>query len=96
MVDLLSGEAVQAIQLDHNAEVVIYKIVVPAKWAGYNLDELIPTNQVEIIKWMRNGGDLPSEEPHFLVAGDQIYLRADADVIETMRTQLDARQEQKP
>ena len=93
VVDLLSGESVQAIRLDHNAEVVIYKIVVPVKWVGYNLDELIPTNQVEIIKWVRNGGDLSSEEPHLLAAGDQIYLRADADVIETMRTQLDARQE---
>jgi trk system potassium uptake protein len=96
VVDLLSGESVRAIRLDHNADVVIYKIIVPPKWAGYNLDELIPTNQVEIIKWLRNGGDLPPEEPHILVAGDQIYLRADADVIETMRAQLDAGQEQKP
>lgn len=96
VVDLLSGEAVQAIRLDHDADLVIYKIVVPAKWAGHNLDELVPMKQVEILEWLRNGGDLSSEEPHFLVAGDQIYLRADAEVIETMRNRLDSRQEQKP
>lgn len=96
LVDLLSGEAVQAIRLNHHADLVIYKIVVPAKWAGHNLDELVPMNQVEILDWMRNGCDLPSEEPHYLVTGDQIYLRADADVIETMRNQLDSKQKRKP
>jgi hypothetical protein len=84
------------LRLDDTVELVIYKIVVPARWAGHNLDELVPMNQVKTLNWMRNGGDLPSEEPHFLVAGDQIYLRADADVIETMRNRLDSRQEQKP
>jgi trk system potassium uptake protein TrkA len=103
VVDLLSGESVHAIRLDHTADVVIYKVVVPPKWAGYNLDELLPVGQAEIITWKRNGGDLPPGEAHILAAGDQIYLRADADMVETMRTQLDAgrarpddRQEQKP
>jgi trk system potassium uptake protein len=96
VVDLLSGEAVQAIYLNHNADLVIYKLEVPIKWAGHNLDELIPDGQGEILKWARNGGDLPAQEPHILVAGDQIYLRADAEVIEAMRNQLDSFQEQKP
>lgn len=96
VVDLLSGEAVQAIRLDPSADLVIYKIVVPAKWAGHNLDELVPMKKVEILEWIRNDGNLPSEESHFLVAGDQIYLRADADVIEAMRNRLESRQEGNP
>jgi NhaP-type Na+/H+ and K+/H+ antiporter len=95
-VDLLSGEAVRAIRLNHEADLVIYKIVVPAKWEGYNLDELVLMKEVEILKWTRNGDELPAEEPHFLVAGDQIYLRADADVIETMRNRLESSEEQIP
>jgi len=96
VVDLLSGEAVSAIRLDPNADLVIYKIAVPTKWAGHNLDELVPMNQVEILKWVRNGGDLPSGEPHILEAGDQIYMKTDTEVIETMRDQLDAKQEHQP
>jgi trk system potassium uptake protein TrkA len=95
VVDLLAGEAVRAIYLDHNADLIIYKLEVPAKWEGHNLDELIPVERSEILKWTRNGGELPTAEPHFLAVGDQIYLKADAEVIEAMRSRLDARQEQK-
>ena len=85
-----------AIYLDHSADLVIYKLEVPVKWAGHNLDELIPEGQGEILKWARNGDNLPVVEPHILVTGDQIYLKADSDVIEAMRNQLDSMQEQKP
>jgi trk system potassium uptake protein TrkA len=94
VVDLLSGEAVRAIRLDPNAELVIYKIVVPGRWAGKNLDELIPMDRVGILKWKRDGGDLPPGAPHLLAPGDQIYLNADAAVIELMREQLEARPEE--
>jgi len=96
IVDLLSGEAVKAIYLDHSTDLVIYKLEVPVKWAGHNLDELIPEGQGEILKWTRNGGDLPANEPHNLVAGDKVYLRAEAEVIEAMRNRLDSLLEQKP
>lgn len=96
IVDLLSGEAVQAIRLNHKADLVIYKILVPAKWEGHNLDELVPIEQVDILQWTRNGSDLDAKAPHILVTGDQIYLRADANLIETMRDSLDSREGQKP
>ena len=96
LVDLLSGEAVQAIRLDNNAELVIYRIIVPTKWEGHNLEELASKSQVEILKWFRNGGELPSEEPRILEAGDEIYLRADAAVIDTMRDRLDSKQDHQP
>jgi trk system potassium uptake protein TrkA len=95
IVDLLSGEAVKAIYLDPNTDLVIYKLEVPVKWAGHNLDELIPNTLCEIFKWARNGGDLPNNVPHILEAGDQIYLRADAEMIEAMRNRLDSLQEQR-
>jgi trk system potassium uptake protein TrkA len=94
VVDLLSGEAVRAIRLDPNAELVIYKIVVPERWAGQNLDEFVAMERVEILKWERNGDDLLPGGPHLLVAGDQIYLKTEADVIETMRNRLESRQGQ--
>jgi hypothetical protein len=85
----------EAIYLDPNTDLVIYKLDVPVKWAGHNLDELIPNAQCEIFKWARNGSDLSADEPHILEAGDQIFLRADAEVIEAMRNRLDSMQEQK-
>lgn len=96
VVDLLSGEAVRAIYLDHSGGLVIFKLEVPEKWAGHNLDELIPNSQCEILKWARDGRDLPAEDPHFLMAGDQIYLQANAEVIEAMRSRLESKQEQTP
>lgn len=92
VVDLLSGEAVQAIRLNHEANLVIYKIVVPAKWEGQNLDDLVPMKQVDILQWTRNGSDLHAEAPHILVTGDQIFLKAEATLIETLRDRLDSRQ----
>jgi trk system potassium uptake protein TrkA len=93
VVDLLSGETVRAIRLDPNAELVIYKIIVPERWAGRNLDGLVPMDRVEILKWERNGDDLPQGEPHLLASGDQIYLKTDADVIEMLRNRLESREE---
>jgi trk system potassium uptake protein TrkA len=94
VVDLLSGETIQAIRLDYQADLVIYKIVVPERWQGHNLDEPVLGDKIEILKWIRNGFELPPDKPHFLKTGDQIYLRADADVIETVRNRLDSRKEQ--
>jgi hypothetical protein len=53
-------------------------------------------DQVEILKWTRHGGDLPPGDPHVLARGDQIYLKADASVIDSMRSRLELKQEQKP
>lgn len=94
LVDLLSGEAVRAIYLDQSADLVIYKLDVPATWAGYDLDQLIPADQREILKWVRNGNHLPVEENHTLETGDLIYLKVDANVIEEMRRRLESEQEQ--
>jgi trk system potassium uptake protein TrkA len=90
LVDMLSGEAIRAFRPDPNAELVIYKIVVPEKWAQIDLRELLPMDKVDIIQLMRSGDELPVDGAQLLLTGDQIFLKADAAVIDAMRDRLNS------
>ncbi len=91
--ELLTDSPLHVALIDHQAGFAIYHLEVPSSWDGHPYTELLPKGHFELLSWTRNGKPITIESTAVMAGGDLIYLRADPEEIERLRTHLGLEQE---
>jgi trk system potassium uptake protein TrkA len=95
IANLLDGEPIHAVHLDHQADLIIYKIIIPSKWANMPMKSLFPAGSVYIIRWSRSSKNLTPEDDSPLQEGDQIFISGEGEAVQRIRELMDVKLEHK-
>jgi trk/ktr system potassium uptake protein len=91
--ELITNEPLSHVFLSSDMNFAIYQLIVPENWHGLALQALLPDEAIKVIELNRKGQHLASSGSQLLETGDIIYLSADPEQIETLRTRLGIQQE---
>lgn len=91
--ELLSDAPLEPIFLESSANLAIYRLTVPAGWAGHPLQELLAENGVKAFALTRATRPLPVSGALSLETGDLLYVSLNTNEVAAFRSRLSFRQE---